>query len=157
MAGLKFIHRLCLAAVIAVLAPLPAFAEEKSRVPPMELYRTMLDANRQNGWVQFRDFDGAQWIYFTALQTLHCRLSEIRYSINSDRLDKRFELVACDPQNPMALPPDAGPEAIALRFPLDTAQSIAVQVVWEDGSESDIALYEPCADAGEQNCAWPIE
>ncbi|WP_419907480.1 hypothetical protein [Hoeflea sp.] len=134
-----------------------AAAQEQSRIPPQALYQTMLDANRQTGWVQFRNFDGAQWIYFTALQTLHCRLSEIRYSINSKALDERFNLVECNPQNPMALPPDAGPETIAIRLPAGTAQTIAVQVVWEDGSESAIAVYEPCKDVGEQSCAWPLE
>ncbi|MEX3011202.1 hypothetical protein [Hoeflea sp. TYP-13] len=134
-----------------------AVTEEKSRVPPQSLYQTMLDANRQTGWVQFRDFDGAQWIYFTALQTLHCRLSEIRYSINSKTLDENFGLVDCNPQNPMALPPEAGPDAIALKLPANTAQSIAVQVVWEDGTESAVAVYEPCKDVGEQSCAWPLE
>ncbi|MCY6382810.1 hypothetical protein [Hoeflea prorocentri] len=155
MIDLTFIRCLCPVAVIAVFAPAETLAEEKSRIPPRELYQTMLDANRQSGWVQFRNFSGSQWIYFTALQTLHCRLSEIRYSINSTSLDKRFALVDCNPQNPMALPPDAGPEAIALRFAPDTAQSIAVQVVWEDGSESDVAIYEPCDNVGEQSCAWP--
>ncbi|WP_136657607.1 hypothetical protein [Nitratireductor sp. XY-223] len=153
--SLKF-WRTAIAAGMAAVASMAA-AQDESRVPPQSLYRTMLDANRQTGWVQFRDFDGAQWIYFTALQTLHCRLSEIRYSINSKALDQRFDLVACNPQNPMALPPEAGPDAIALKLPAGTAQTIAVQVVWEDGSESAVAVYEPCKDVGEQSCAWPLE
>ncbi len=132
-------------------------AQTKSRILPVEIYRAMLDGNRQTGWVQFRNFNGSQWIYFTALQTLHCRLQEIRYSINSTALDKRFPLVKCNPQNPMALPSDAGVEVIALQLAADTATTVAVQVVWEDGSESEVALYEPCQDVGEQSCAWPIE
>ncbi|MCP4318658.1 MAG: hypothetical protein GY789_22340 [Hyphomicrobiales bacterium] len=142
----------CLAATSRIGA-----AGDKSRIPPQSLYQTMLDANRQTGWVQFRNYDGSQWIYFTALQTLHCRLSEIRYSINSKALDETFDLVECNPQNPMALPPDAGPETIALKLPAGTAQSIAVQVVWEDGTESAVAVYEPCKDVGDQSCAWPLE
>ena len=77
-----------------------AGAQDKSRIPPQSLYQTMLDANRQTGWIQFRNFDSSQWIYFTALQTLHCRLAEIRYSINSKQLDETFDLVECNPQNP---------------------------------------------------------
>ena len=140
-----------------VLAGPIAQAQEKSRIPPQLLYQTMLDASRQSGWVQFRNLDGSQWIYFTALQTLHCRLSEIRYSINSKALDQRFDLVECNPQNPMALPPGAGPETIALKLPAGSAQTIAVQVVWEDGKESAVAVYEPCKDVGDQSCAWPLE
>ncbi|MDA4846341.1 hypothetical protein [Hoeflea poritis] len=156
MGSLRF-WRTGVSACAMVVVSGTAGAQEKSQVPPQALYQTMLDASRQSGWVQFRDFDGAQWIYFTALQTLHCRLMEIRYSINSKALDKRFELVECNPQNPMALPPGAGPETIALKLPAATAQTIAVQVVWEDGSESAVAVYEPCMDVGEQSCAWPVE
>ena len=146
-------------AVLAIAAATErsAGAQDKSRIPPQSLYQTMLDANRQTGWIQFRDFDGSQWIYFTALQTLHCRLAEIRYSINSKQLDKTFDLVECNPQNPMALPPDAGPETIALKLPAGTAQTVAVQVVWEDGTKSPVAVYEPCKDVGDQSCAWPLE
>ena len=156
MGSLKFWRTVVSAGVMTVICS-TARAQDNSRIPPQAHYQTMLDANRQSGWVQFRDFDGAQWIYFTALQTLHCRLMEIRYSINSKALDERFDLVDCNPQNPMALPPDAGPETIALKLPAGTAQTIAVQVVWEDGSESSIAVYEPCKDVGEQSCARPLE
>ena len=66
----------------------------------MAIYQAMLDANKQSGWIQFRDYDDRQLIYFTALQTMRCRLSEIRYSINSDALDQRFPLGPCDVQQP---------------------------------------------------------
>ena len=61
------------------------------------------------------------------------------------------------PAEPMALPPDAGPETIALKLPAGTARTVAVQVVWEDGTESPVAVYEPCKDVGDQSCAWPLE
>lgn len=132
-------------------------AQEKSRVPPKNVYQAMLDANKETGWVQFRNYDGEQWIYFTPLQTMHCRLSEIRYSVNSELLDQKFGLVACNPQNPFALPPEAGVEDIAIRLPQGSAKTIAVQVVWDDGTESAVAVYEPCENVGEQTCAWPLK
>ena len=134
-----------------------ASAQDKSRIPPMAVYQAMLAANKETGWAQFRNYNGEQWIYFTALQSLHCRLSEIRYSINTEALDKNFDLVDCNPQNPLAMPPDAGIEDIAIRLPLGTASTIAVQAFWEDGSPSAIAVYEPCKDVGEQTCAWPLK
>ena len=134
-----------------------AFADTKSRVLPRETYQAMLDANKEPGWVQFRNYSGKQLVYFTALQTLHCRLKEIRYSINSKDLDKRFGLVKCNPQNPLALPSDAGLDEVAISLAPGTAKTVAVQIVWEDDTESDVAVYEPCKDVGEQSCAWLLE
>lgn len=154
------IRAACLIAATAIMAGTaltPAVAQDKSRVPPVSIYQAMLQANKEPGWVQFRNFGGAQWIYFTALQTLHCRLKEIRYSINSKDLDKRFKLVRCNPQNPFAIPSDAGIDDIAIRLAKGTAETIAVQVIWEDDAKSAVAVYEPCKDVGEQSCAWPLE
>lgn len=136
-----------------------AQAEEvdKSRVPPISVYEAMLSANKPNGWVQFRNYDGRQYVYFSALQTLHCRLKEIRYSVNSKDLDKTFDLVPCNPQTPFSMPPDFKPEHILISYDLGTVSSIAAQIVWEDGRESEIANYEPCKNVGDQTCAWPIE
>lgn len=134
-----------------------AFGQEKSRVMPLSTYKVMLNANKQTGWVSFRNYAGKQWVYFTALQTLHCRLKEIRYSINSSELDQRFNIVPCNPQNPFALPPNSKPSDIALALALGTAKTVAVQVVWETGEESAVAVYEPCKDVGEQTCSWPVK
>ena len=133
------------------------FATDKTRILPMETYKAMLAGNKEPGWVQFRNFDEKQIVYFTALQTLHCRLSEIRYSINSKDLDKRFNLVKCNPQQPFALPSDSRPDDILIYLDKGEASTVAVQVVWEDGTESEIAVYEPCQDVGDQTCAWPLE
>ena len=142
---------------MGLAAGLPAGAQDKSRIPPMELYQTMLASARQTGWVQFREWDGRQLVYFSHLVTLHCRLAEIRYSINSTALDQRFAMPQCNPQLPLSLPADAGLEAIAISLAPGEAETVAVQVVWEDGAESEVAVYEPCQDAGERSCAWPVE
>ena len=150
----KRIGLLSAAVLLSGLAAAPnARVQSQMRVPPVAVYKAMLDANRQSGWVQFRDCGGAQWIHFTTLHTMHCRLMEIRYSVNSRLLNQRFALAKCNPQMPFALQPDAGVEDIAIRLDPGTAKTIAVQVVWDDGSESDTAIYEPCKDVGEQTCA----
>ena len=148
---------LTLSLMVAIGAQSPALAETKSRILPIETYLAMLAGNKETGWVAFRNYNGSQWIYFTALQTLHCRLKEIRYSINSKDLDQRFKLVKCNPQNPFALPPDSGPEDTAMNLPDGAAKTIAVQVLWEDDNASEIAVYEPCKDVGDQSCAWHLE
>jgi len=93
----------------------------------------------QNNWVSFRDFNGKQLIYFTHLESYTCGIKEVRYSINSDDLDKVWELQICDTKNPMAVTKDI----IYLTMPLDTAKSIAVQVIFMDGTKSEIVHKNP--------------
>jgi hypothetical protein len=128
----------------------PLMAQE---APPVEVYQAMLEANRASGWVQFREYDGRQLVYFTPLQTMHCRLSEIRYSINSDALDRTFPLVECVPALPFSLPGDAGLEDIAISLSPGEARTVTVQVVWSDGAESEIVTYGPCEGVGDSTCA----
>jgi len=142
-------------ACIALLAGAAAAQEDeeyKPEIPDTAIYKAMLDANKTTGWVQFRNFSGRQLIYFTALQTTHCRLSEIRYSINSDGLDQRFPVAPCDPQLPFNLPDDTTNASLLIELEPGEAKTIAVQVVWEDGSGSEIVVYRPC-DNAEATCA----
>lgn len=126
--------------------------EYKSEIPDASIYKAMLDANKKTGWVAFRQFMDQQLIYFTTLQTMHCRLSEIRYSINSELLDKRFPLGKCDAELPFNLPDDPTNEYLYLKFKPNEVETIAVQVVWDDGSGSEIVVYKPC-DNAEATCA----
>ncbi len=148
-------HPVRLAALaLMYAATAPALAQD---LPPKAIYEAMLNANRASGWVAFRNYDGNQLVYFTALQTMHCRLSAIRYSINSDALDETFDLVPCDPQMAFAMPPDVKPEQVYLTLALGTAETVAVQVVWDDGLTSDVMVYKPCDNVGEQTCAAVAE
>lgn len=133
-----------------------AFAQDKSRIPPLSLYHTMLKANQANGWVNFRNFNNRQYIYFTPLQVLHCRIQEIRYSINSETLNQRFQVASCNPQLPFSLPPNSGPEAISVNYPMFTAKTVAVQIVWDDGTESEVSVYEPCENVDDATCAFTV-
>lgn len=148
---------LLLGAAFAVTC-LPAAAQEedeeqyRAQIPDVAIYKAMLDANKQTGWVQFRTFADQQLIYFTALQTMHCRLSAIRYSINSDALDKTFPLAECDPELPFNLPSDDSQNWLYLSLKPNEAETIAVQAVWDDGSGSEIVIYQPCKNP-EATCA----
>lgn len=137
----------------------PAAAQEENdeqqyqaQIPDVSIYKAMLDANKQTGWVQFRNFADQQLIYFTTLQTMHCRLSEIRYSINNDTLDQRFPLAKCDPELPFNLPSDETQNWIYIDLKPGEAETIAVQAVWDDGSGSEIVVYQPCKNP-EATCA----
>ena len=127
-------------------------AQYQAQIPEVSIYKAMLDANKQTGWVQFRNFADQQLIYFTTLQTMHCRLSEIRYSINTDTLDKRFPLAKCDPELPFNLPSDDSQNWIYIQLKPGEAETIAVQAVWDDGSGSEIVVYQPCKNA-DATCA----
>jgi hypothetical protein len=145
-------------AAAAIALPVPAQESEEDEyapeLPDMQIYKAMLDANKQPGWVQFRDFAGKQIIYFTALQTMHCRLSEIRYSINSDALDQRFPLGECDVQQPFNMPADDPDGKYMYRdFAPGEVKTISIQAVWADGSGSEIVTYRPCDNIGESTCA----
>ncbi len=135
----------------AEAAPKPEI--DKSRLPPRSTYQAMLDANKKTGWVAFRNYNGKQLLYFSALQTLHCRLKEVRYSINSDDLDQRYRLGTCNPFLPFSQPSDIKPKDYYLSFPAGTVEYVAVQVVWEDDSESETVGYSPCPNVGEATCA----
>jgi hypothetical protein len=160
MTAITRISRVIAATALVLMSTLPALAQESDEdeyqpeLPDMSMYKAMLDANRQPGWVQFREFAGKQLIYFTALQTMRCRLSEIRYSVNSEALDQRFPLGTCDPQQPFNVPAD-DPEGryIYLRLGPGEAKTLTIQVVWADGSGSEIVTYRPCDDIGEGTCA----
>lgn len=151
-----------LTAILALLMGLApaALAQEGSdedeyapELPSMEIYKAMLDANKKPGWVQFRNYAGKQIIYFTALQTMRCRLSEVRYSINSDALDRNFPLGDCDPQQPYNIPADdPGGRFIYLTLKPGEARTISVQAVWADGSGSEIVTYRPCDNVGDSTC-----
>ncbi len=93
----------------------------------------------QNSWVSFRDFNGKQLIYFTHLEAYTCGIKEVHYSLNSDDLDKVWELQPCDNKNPMAITKDI----IYLSMPLGTTKSIAVQVTFTDGTKSDTVRKNP--------------
>ena len=98
--------------------------EYKPVLPDVSIYKAMLDANKATGWIQFRNYDDKQLIYFTTLQTMHCRLSEIRYSVNSDALDKRFPLGKCNPQIPFNLPDDNTNEYVYISLPAGEAKTL---------------------------------
>lgn len=139
-----------LAGAALLAAGLPAAAQEndeadyQAQIPDVSIYKAMLDANKRSGWVQFREYAGQQLIYFTALQSMHCRLREVRYSINSDTLDQTFPMAKCDPELPFNLPSDDGRNWIYIKLKPGEAQTIAVQAVWDDGSGSEIVVYQPC-------------
>ena len=122
--------------IISVLL-LAGLSLPASAMPPKQM-KQILNMT-QNNWVSFRDFNGKQLIYFTHLESYTCGIKEVRYSINSDALNKVWELQPCDTKNPMSVTKDI----IYLTMPPGTAKSIAVQVTFTDGTKSEIVHKNP--------------
>ncbi len=93
----------------------------------------------QNSWVSFRDFNGKQLIYFTHLEAYTCGIKEVHYSLNSNDLDKVWELQACPSEGISSIKK----ELIYLTLPLGTAKSIAVQLLFVDGTKSEVIHKNP--------------
>lgn len=133
----------------------PSIAQQKSKVRPLEWVKGILKQTKSTGWVAFINIKGKQQIYFSALQSWHCNIKEIRYSYNSKDLDRLFPVAKCIPQLPNTVP--NGAKWIVVIEKLGTAKTVAVQVLFNDDTLSDIAVYEPCEGAGDQVCTYLLE
>ncbi|MEQ8699732.1 MAG: hypothetical protein RLT05_24630 [Bauldia litoralis] len=116
--------------------------------------KLILPATKAN-WIAFRNYDGKQFVYFTHLVVYRCGLSEVRYAIDFDAFDGRFQMQPCDPQNPHAIDPVNYPPYLEL--PLGHASRIAVQVVYADGEESGVVRFTPCDVTDDSTCALLVE
>lgn len=106
-------------------------------IPPEQM-KPILNMTKSS-WVAFRDYNGKQLIYFTHLESYKCGIQSVHYSINSDKLDKVWELEVCNPKNPLAVTKDN----IYLSLPLHSAKSISVKLIFADGSESEVVTKTP--------------
>ncbi len=105
---------------------------------PPEQIKQVLNLTKGN-WVAFRDFNGKQLIYFTHLESYTCGIKQVQYSLNSDALDKSWELQPCKQNSPSPITKDI----VYLTLPLGTAKSIAVKITFADGSDSEIVHKTP--------------
>ncbi len=149
-------QRVALLSVTVVLAGLARSSDgaAQSRVMPVAQIRAALETTAGQ-WIQFRNFNGRQWVYFTGLVIWKCGLKEIRYSVNSRDLSQRFALPSCNPQTPFHLDPVK--DRIYLTFPLGGAKTVSVQIVYTDDVESPVHTYRPCDVNGDVTCGLPVE
>jgi hypothetical protein len=86
-----------------------------------------------NSWLSFRDYDGKLLLYFTQLMSYRVVLKEVRYSLNSDALDRTFKF---KPTNKMFEPGDD----VVITVPGNTEFATA-QVTYKDGSKSAVQKF----------------
>lgn len=122
-------------------APVPSRVEMQSWLNNYESY----------GWILFLDQPERQIVDFTRLQSMRCHIQAIRYSINSQSLDKRFPVAPCDAQLPTELLTDNKFNHLTLKR--GSAETVTVQVIWDDGSGSAILFHKLCNNPGGMACA----
>lgn len=81
-------------------------------------------------WLSFRDYNGKVLLYFSTLMSYRPVIKEVRYSLNSDALDKTFQF---KPSETMF---EVGDE-IHLNVPADT-EFANVQVTFKGGITSTV-------------------
>jgi len=140
---------------ILITSTNPLIAKQKSKVRPLEQVKGIIKQSKSTGWISFNNIKGKQQIYFSALQSWHCGIKEIRYSYNSKDLDRLFPVAKCIPQLPYTVPGLAKWSLVIEK--LGTAKTVAVQVLFDDDTLNDIAVYEPCEDVGERVCTYFLE
>jgi len=124
------------------------------RKPTTDMTKQALDVTKDQ-WISFRNFDGAQLIYFTGLVSWKCGLNQIKYSINDESLNKDFPLPDCNPQMPFASDPEN--DLLYLRLPLGSAKTVSVQLIYGDESKSPMMTFKPCHVEGDETCAVPVK
>jgi len=85
-------------------------------------------------WLSFRDYDGKVWLYFTGILTSRPAIQEIRYSVDNESLDKKFEF---EPSDKIGIPGDK----ISVFVPKETTFACA-QVTYKDGTKSPVQRFE---------------
>lgn len=107
--------------------------------PDVALYDSQRRALEQiwPSWVEFREFNGLI-VYFTTLVSYRCAITEVRYGLDGADPLRRYDLPACDPDNPFSIPDSA---AVYTKVP-EATQSISLRITWRDGTQSDVKVIE---------------
>jgi hypothetical protein len=82
-------------------------------------------------WLSFRDYEGKVLLYFTHLLSYRPIIKEIRYSLNSDKVDQIYKF---KPSDKMYI---SGDELPFIYVPADS-QFASVQVTYKDGTTSPV-------------------
>lgn len=91
-----------------------------------------------NSWISLREYDGKLLCYFTTLLSYRSSLKSIRYSLDSDALDKTFPFKQPQPgQSPYEIDPN---DSVYLSLP-KTTKSVTVQLEFADGTMSEVKKF----------------
>ena len=143
--------KLMAAVAIMLLSGAPAQAEQQSRVMPLEQVKSIFESTKDS-WIAFRIYEGRQYYYVTHILSWRCGVKQVRYSENSDALDKTWPLPACNKLIPNNIPNDARIHNKPGKP--GTVKTLAIQLEYDDGTTSPVRVYEPCEGVGEATCGY---
>jgi len=83
-------------------------------------------------WVATQEIDGKLYLYFTMLIVYRDAIDEIRYSLDTPSLNKRFPVPK--PDGKMEIPPKA---KLFEQIPV-TTKEVFIQLIFRDGTKSDV-------------------
>lgn len=134
---------------LAGLAAGPASA----KMPSVALYKQFVESRGSTGWVLFQELADRQLVNFIPLVALTCGIAQVRYSVNSDALDRSFALPPCDREYLFHAPFRMTQSEMAVVLEPGTARSVSVQVTFTDGTQSAVRRFVPCAGVARGACA----
>jgi hypothetical protein len=107
--------------------------------PEVALFREQKSILEQmpTNWAEFREFNGLL-IYFTTLVTYRCAITELRYGLDGGQPLQRYDLPQCNAKDPFSVPENA---KLYMKLPPKT-KSISLQIVWRDGTQSEVSTVE---------------
>jgi hypothetical protein len=117
-------------ALAAITCAVPALAQQFTTAAEV---KPILSATKAN-WVALREYDGKDLLYFTHLLAWRCGLDAVHYSVNGES-EKQWRSEPCYESE---VQPNAIKATDVLPFiglPLQSVQSVAVRVIYDDGSE----------------------
>jgi hypothetical protein len=85
-------------------------------------------------WLSFRDYEGKVLLYFTQLLSFRPVIKEIRYSVNSDKVDQIYKFKPSDKMYQI------GDDLPYVYVPADS-QFACVQVTYKDGTTSPVQKF----------------
>ncbi len=95
--------------------------------------RPIMDMTKAN-WVAVREFNGADYIYFTHIEAWRCGMDKVNFGINKDIADQEYPLEPC-------YEGEAVPNAIKLDghlpyivLPLRSITNVTIKITYDDGT-----------------------
>ncbi|MGD9918989.1 MAG: hypothetical protein AB7U46_13300 [Paenirhodobacter sp.] len=116
-----------------VLAALPQLAAAQQFTTAAEV-RPILGATKAS-WVALREYDGQDLIYFTQILSWRCGLTAVGYGFNGAEPTTLLPMEPC--HEGTASPNAITGDAIYLRQPPGSVQSLRVRIVYDDGTTEE--------------------
>ena len=125
-------------AVVLMASAAPGQGQDFTTAAEVKPILTMTKAS----WIALRPEGGNDLLYFTNALAWRCGVSEIRYGVNGAAPETVLEMEPCyeGEATPNALKMDKGIMPYVV-LPLESVASVAVVVVFDDGSEEP-ATYQ---------------